>query len=308
MKEDFCIPLLITNWHDFEEHVFAIVNNKVIFYKPYWDVYPEISNQVNALLFLYNNLEKVIPIDFHKYFKGVKKFSEEWNTKKEIIEKEVNTYKLVSVSDAYERYTISYSINIDKSKKQSIQLTNFSLTISDENKEKNIISLNQILDLTPVQAFILFSNNCLSYFDSIIKSIISGEKNKSSFFPESQLNNILSFSMEYIEWLKRKMNTGEISPIQILKYNGYKTLSHLLIEPVVQDLIWETIRKLQNYKNLSKFELVLYYIFYGKLRYSDYLDILRRWGIITGELKSPKILSIDDENEIDNILKNLKNK
>ncbi len=314
MKTDYSIPLLISCGRDNEEHIFTIIGDKVIFYSPSWRVAHDLYCAYNSLLLLYKNFDEILPSEIQKYFKGKKEISNvNKTTNKETQDRTFSSYHLVEVFRAYDSYYLDYSIDINKNKEKSIQITNCSISLVERMnpiKNEKLLLIDHCLNMTPKQAFILFANNCVAYFEShgIFEESDLEESNKVTNKLDDQLKTILDFTREYIEWLKRNLNKKEIKPLEILRYNGYKTLCNIMDNPVVQDLIWDIFRKLQEYKTLTEFELILYYTFYCKFRSRKYYQILRRWGKITNELKSIKILSVEDEIEIDNILRNLSTK
>ncbi|NHJ86410.1 MAG: hypothetical protein FK734_13180 [Asgard group archaeon] len=99
----------------------------------------------------------------------------------------------------------------------------------------------------------------------------------------------------------------------VLQYNGCRTLSQLLDKPAVQeiltiqDLIWETLQVVEDYKNISSnLKLILYYSFYSESFKRDFFKIMRRWGKIAGKITITKFFETDVNKHIRNILTHLK--
>lgn len=314
MREDYCVPLLISEKIGIDEHIYAFIGDRLFFYYPYYESSTNPISSYNSLLFLYKHLkkEKAIPAELQKYFQRKKPILDEKliNQGIEIQEQKYNSFHLVGFFGGIDSYHLKYSLEINDKRKKSIQVINCSIHKHDFDSDQDSIeqTIQHCLSMTPTEAFILFANNSVSYFDThaVLRNSNMEQKEKDTPNMENQLRIIYYFSKDYLEWLIRNFESGEINPEMVLKWNGYETLNHLLDIPAVQDLLWETFRKIQNYKNLSNLELILYYTFYNKARYKKYFDILQRWGKIANELESTKKIPFDEEMKIGERLAKIK--
>jgi len=324
MRTDYSIPMLISGEReDCSEYVLTIIGDKLLFYKPYWNFYLNPFSAYNSLLLLSESSAKVkiIPSELHKYFEKKKPLEENkiWLERKKLCNDDSNSFCLLEVSTGeesnFQSNIVNYIIEISE---ESILLRFYSTIIkADEencmNTSKQIMT--QSLNLTPKEAFILFANICVAYFESF------------NFFPKNQdsiqmegfvsnmgsdLRSIYNFSNKYLQWLGKNLANGEIDPQMVLQYNGCRTLSQLLDKPTVQEiptiqnLLWESLQVVENYNNTSTLKLILYYSFYRESFKRSYFKLMRRWGKIANKIKTTEFFDIEVDKHIRNKLTQLK--
>ena len=307
-SNEYIVPLLISGGSNInQENIFAILNDEVLFKKPGWDVHFYRKWNNNSLYWLFIHFREILPEEWREYFGEdleLTYYREKWeeNDKR----KKPNNFSLLAVNGPKSHH-YQYSLEINRNKEQSIQMKNWTLFVMELDYHGYIqliektVHLDYCLELTPKQALLLFTNNNVALFGNLqnveygyFARDLTDEEIQESFFVKG-----------YLSWLRRKLDTGVIKPLEVLQYNGYNTLSYLLNHPIVQELVWEIFRKLQRFKTMAKNELLLYYTFYQKIRDKEYTKKLIQQGKQKDKIEQEEILSIEDCIEIDTIIKNL---
>ncbi|MBN1330669.1 MAG: hypothetical protein JXA54_14440 [Candidatus Heimdallarchaeota archaeon] len=317
MKNDLTLPVLFSITG---EPVYAVVGDTLLFYFAYEESENPIVpiNSYNMLMKFYQSplKTKIIPKELEQFFSGKESVSSTTTLNFDQC--------LLTYCNAYQWngwLCITYNLEINAQRKKSIILDNFSLSKNSvylfdprypfENyNEYRIINdtITKIkVELFPLEAFLLFANICVSSFNEEIFNLNKefDYKNETIKNQYLSLERIFYFAQEYLTWLKGEFQDGRLDPWTILRLNGCRVLSYLLDEPAVQELMYETLRKLQQYATLSQKELLLYHSFYIRYTHQSYFDILRRWGKITKELADTKPIAPEISTAIDEIFKTI---
>jgi len=311
MKEIPYIPLLISGGPNIEDNIFAIINDTVVFNHHYWKIVYDITDSYLSLLTLINNYTDIFPPEFRNILKGkVVLPRNNKNQSMNLSDDKDDLFCLVMVIGAQDTYSLKYTLDIPKNNNEPIRLSYCSLFhIREDDKPLNKREklLDCCLSLTPLQAFLLFANNCVAYFD--LYNFTNNSNVAVLTKPPGNLDDLnldaFNFTSKYLDWMKKQLTLGKITPLQVLKYNGYVTLFYLLDQPIVQDFILEMIKKLQEFRVLPKFDLLLFFTFYSKLTSQKCFQILKRWATATKQLINYEIFSQSDIEEIDNLIRNL---
>ena len=314
MEKKYFIPLLINGGKEKGNQNFTIINDQITCNKTNWDFYLNPISAFNSLLLLSKESRmKIIPSELHRYF-GQKEFLKEnkiWIDKNKGINEQNTHYLLQEVTNGTnewnsESYILIYTVEF----KGNFIILNFQSYFRDVKSKINNnyeLTLEKTLKLTPEQTFILLANICITYFEIygfFPKLINVGHINGRNATMGNQMRNIYNFSKKYLKWLEKKLASEEIDPFMILQLNGYKTLSRLLkkkpIQDVsaIQDLIVKTVHIVENNNDASKFELILYYVFYKEGCRNKFFKIIRQWKMRVSENK-------DIESYVNEIEKNI---
>ncbi len=322
MRTNHFIPLLISGEReDSTEYVYTIINDELLCYQPYWNFYLNPFSAYNSLLLLSENSNvKIIPSELHIYFEGKEPLKENkiWQEKKELNNSDFNSFCLMEVSNGngmiFDEFILNYNIEVEK---DSILLRfNYSMKTKEVSIKKiSKQTIERTLKMTPLQTFILLANIGVTYFESFNFFPKEHESRRSEAYIHNMgndLRRVLNLSKKYLLWLEKKFVSGKIDPLIVLQYNGYKTLSHLLNRPAVQeipavqDLLWDTLQIVENYRNSSNLKLILYYTFYRKSTGRDFFKVMRRWGKMAKKIKSGKSFTIEEMLYIREILSQMR--
>ena len=298
MESNYFIPLLISGGKERGNHNFTIINDQVIYFQTNWQFYLNPISAYNALLILSKGTKvKFIPSELHRYFaqKELLKENKNWQDKNKAINEQNDYYILQELATEVEWNTKShiliYSINLEGDF-IILNFQNYCKKVESKTKNDYEPVINKSIKLNPEQAFILLANICITYFDIydffpklINVGYILGRNSKM----DNQMLTVYNFANKYMKWLEKKLLREEIDPLMILQLNGYKTLGQLLKRfavqdaPAIQDLIIKTVQIVEDNSEVTKFELILYYMFYKEGCKSKFFKILRQWKIKDSE-------------------------
>ena len=249
------VPLLISYDYDNYENIFAIINSRFLFDNRPWSVWISLQGAFNSLLWLYTNFEEVFPVQCKRFFQGEEQQITIQRIQKNAHNKRPNVYCLVDLWAGWaENQHFQYSLEINKNE-QSIQMKNWMQFLIEtvygpkDPIIEEVIHLDHYLEMTPHQAFLLFANNCVAYFDAKLRDILDFEKidDFASKLDEHEINSFL-FVREYLDWLKKELVKGVIQPLEILRYNGYRTLPRLSEKQEIQKIARETFQKILQFR------------------------------------------------------------
>ncbi len=267
LPKNYSVPLLISSDFDNRSNIFAIINDKFLFNNRPWNVIHKIQGAFNSLLWLYTNFEEDFPVECRRFFQGEKQQKIINGIRKNTQNKKPNVYSLLELWAGVENQYFQYSLEMNIRNEQPIQMknwTHFVIEINQGFREpiiEEVILLDHCLEMTPKQAFLLFANNCIAYFD--YKLLASLEALDSPDFEEiddiaSKLDeyeiNSFHFVREYLSWLKRELNRNLIQPLEILRYNGYRTIPYLSKKREIQEITRETFQKILQFRTHQKYE------------------------------------------------------
>ena len=246
LPKNLSVPLLISNYHDNHTESFAIINNRLLFGNRPWDIWINLQGAFNSLLWLFANFEEVFPIQCKLFFQGKEQQITIQRIQKNIQNKRPNVYCLLDLWAGWsDNQHFQYSLDINKNE-QSIQLKEWTQFLNDpdygplEPIIEEVIHLEHHLEMTPQQAFLLFANNCVAYFDTRFRDVSNFEEidDISSKLDIHELD-IFLFVREYLNWLKKELTIKEIQLSEILRYNGYRTILRLSEKHALQKIVWE---------------------------------------------------------------------
>ncbi|MBN1328509.1 MAG: hypothetical protein JXA54_03450 [Candidatus Heimdallarchaeota archaeon] len=300
MNDDYYLPLLFS---DKDTFAFVVIDDHLLFFAKFWGDECTFAPYCafNSLLKLFNSPLKadVIPELFWDHFESSESTKDpsdvdDW-TPCLIVETRYWYWGGVMC--------IHNDMQIDLQKEKPIILDNFKLlkqgfnfvdvvfgdadgSIGKEFTEEGL-KLNKLLaklkvELTSREAFILFGNICVSSFQedpsNLRKTNVADTNERvqnllvrlhiDHIFNTTQkyrdFKDIALFVSDYLDWLRNELQQGTIDPKTILRLNGFRVFSYLLDEEKVQQLFYETAKKMHNYQQLSRKELLLYFTFYAR--------------------------------------------
>jgi len=312
MKDDCYLPLLFS---DKDTFAFVVIDDHLLFFakSSYDECLFAPYCAYNSLLKLFNSPLKaeIVPELFWNCFEGKEPIKDPRN---------IDDWTPCLIVETRYWYwggvmCIHNDLHIDPQKEKPIILDNFKLlkqgfnfvdvvfgdadgSIGKEFTEEGI-KLNKLLaklkvELTPREAFIMFSNICVSSFQEdpsnlrktnaadtdegvknlLVRLLIDHIFNTSQKYRD--FKNIALFVSDYLDWLRNELQQGTIDPKTILRLNGFRVFSYLLDEEQVQQLFYETAKKMHNYQQLSRKELLLYFTFYARhIIHSPYYNDLK---------------------------------
>jgi len=298
-KEEIFIPLL---WHHTEPIAISILNNKLLFCWLNYGSYDSGNSAIlyNTLLDLYKHslLKNQFPQIFRDYFNGKEPISL------------INRNCFLGIYDTQSlTFYVDLDIEIRKNTNKPIILQNISL---------REMSLNEQVKLSFNEAFILLGNLFTDLNGSLFRNIAekNGFECLNLFFKYDKISNwskyyryylkqglrkipvqmwrkqskehlenehpwiyIHHFQLLFLQYIKNQLETGKLSPFEVLRLSGMETLLTLAPDcQMIIDYINDVLAKFSNYDNLSEIEKLLYFIFLTILG-SEFLSYATEYDI-----------------------------
>jgi len=220
MEKDSSIPLFVYSNQPISVY---IIDNEVLFLEEYLELRNQFQLPLNFLNRLFTNpLTKTSLPPFLKNY----------------LDQKINDEDLCicGLEDPYSYdgrcLRTKMTISADNDSDKVVQLSDFSLYEDKTRTKFHTINYNYKLNLTPYEAFILFSNLIYEARGSILlhnKYLVTMPFDKKQFIEiykkngpnlSSELFKIESFCLDYFEHLLEQLQTNSISPETILRLSG----------------------------------------------------------------------------------------
>ncbi len=223
--------------------VITIDNDIVVFRENLsYELFPD--RVLRLLVFLYNNpiTKEALPEEFTYFF---------LNEEIQMMQKSLIGDEIHSGQGSY--FALDLSIEVLDNTHNLVLLKDF--TLDSDN-------LDYQVKIPPKELFFILANLCVECVDRWgFADVQDMEKQVNKTLQSTSRKNnklIHSFSLSYIKFLKKLLNTAMISPKDILMRGGSNTLSILTTEKKVETYVNRVLRKIAMEESLTLAEKIAY--------------------------------------------------
>lgn len=235
------LPLFL---HMIDPLIVITLDNEIVVFRENLsnELFPD--RVLSLLVFLYNNpiTMESLPEEFTHFF---------LNEEIQMMFQSLIGDEIHSGQGSY--FALDLSIEVLDDAHSSVLLKDFTL---DSN------NLNYQVKIPPKELFFILANLCVECVDKWgFADVQKLEKHVNKVLQSSSRKNvklIYSFSLSYVKFLKRLMDTERISPRDILMRGGSNTLSMLTTEKEVETYVNRILRKIAMEESLTLAEKIAY--------------------------------------------------